>query len=57
MLHLENGPEILDFEQPEEDHGDVLEKMHASGCGSLDQARLTEVSQRNYVEEHSIGTH
>jgi hypothetical protein len=30
-LYLENSPEVSDSEQPEEDHGDVLENMYAFG--------------------------
>jgi hypothetical protein len=41
MLFLENGPEISDSEQAEEDHGDELEDLDASGCDLLDQARIT----------------
>jgi hypothetical protein len=31
-LYLANGPAILDSEQPEEDHGYVLENMYAFGA-------------------------
>jgi hypothetical protein len=41
MLFLEDGPEIFGAEQSEEDHGEVLERMYASGCRSIDQARAT----------------
>jgi hypothetical protein len=32
----------LDFEQPGEDHDDVLEGMDSTGRESLNEARLTE---------------
>jgi hypothetical protein len=41
MLILEDGPEVVDSEQAEEDHEDVFEGMHASGCDSFDEARHT----------------
>jgi hypothetical protein len=41
-LFLENGLAALDSVQPEEDHGEVHEGMHPSGCDSIQQARLTE---------------
>jgi hypothetical protein len=41
-LFREDGPEILDQAKSEEDHGDVVEIIYASGCNSFDQSRLTE---------------
>jgi hypothetical protein len=41
MLCMEDGEE-LDPWQPKEDQGEELENMCASGCASIDQARLTD---------------
>jgi hypothetical protein len=40
-MNLAEHASLGGYEQPAEDHGEVLEVMHASGYESLDHARLT----------------
>jgi hypothetical protein len=59
MLIVQDGPVIPDPEQSEEHYGEVLEGMYASGCSSIDQARLAqeqveELRRRALVQE-SLG--
>jgi hypothetical protein len=42
MMFLEDTPDVLDPDRPEEDHGEVIQGIYASDCNSIDQARLTE---------------